>query len=141
MPCGARRRAAEISPAFAWTLRRWALADPQRYFLVFGTPVPGYHAPDDVTGIASEIMGTLLDACVRLPGTVGAGGEFERHVAEHREWAEGHSATPAQLQRVLAFWSRLHGVLSLELAGHFAGMRFDAAAFYGAELEGLLREV
>src|SRR3954466_15757487 len=38
--------------ALAHALREWALADPQRYFLVYGTPVPGYHAPDDVTQIA-----------------------------------------------------------------------------------------
>lgn len=44
--------------ALAHALRGWALDDPQRYFLVYGTPVPGYHAPDDVTGITSEIMTT-----------------------------------------------------------------------------------
>ncbi|MFE0517109.1 TetR/AcrR family transcriptional regulator, partial [Streptomyces sp. NPDC058964] len=31
-------------PGLAHALRRWALEDPQRYFLVYGTPVPGYHA-------------------------------------------------------------------------------------------------
>ncbi|UXI79364.1 TetR/AcrR family transcriptional regulator, partial [Streptomyces vinaceusdrappus] len=47
----------------AHTMRSWALADPQRYFLVFGTPVPGYHAPADVTQIAAETMAVILDAC------------------------------------------------------------------------------
>ena len=46
----------------AHTLRAWALDDPQRYFLVYGTPVPGYHAPDDITELASQIMTSLLDA-------------------------------------------------------------------------------
>ncbi|WP_431930211.1 TetR-like C-terminal domain-containing protein [Nonomuraea jabiensis] len=27
----------------AHTLRAWALEDPQRYLLIYGTPVPGYH--------------------------------------------------------------------------------------------------
>lgn len=31
--------------ALAHALRGWALDDPQRYFLAYGTPVPGYHAP------------------------------------------------------------------------------------------------
>jgi AcrR family transcriptional regulator len=53
--------------ALAHALRGWALNDPQRYFLVYGTPVPGYHAPDDITVIASEIMTILLDACAALP--------------------------------------------------------------------------
>lgn len=47
----------------AHVLRDWALEAPHRYLLVYGTPVPGYHAPDDVTEAASEIMSTLLDAC------------------------------------------------------------------------------
>jgi AcrR family transcriptional regulator len=47
----------------AQVLRRWALDDPQRYLLVYGTPVPGYQAPEDTTRIASEIMAVLLDAC------------------------------------------------------------------------------
>src|SRR3954468_19333317 len=53
--------------ALAHALRAWALEDPHRYFLVYGTPVPGYHAPDDITAIASEIMAALLDAFDGLP--------------------------------------------------------------------------
>ncbi|MFF8645624.1 TetR/AcrR family transcriptional regulator [Streptomyces sp. NPDC015345] len=129
--------------SLARALRRWAQADPHRYFLVYGTPVPGYHAPDDVTEIASEIMSALLDACAKLPG--GTSGEaagrsrpFEQHIEAHAQWAGEHPATPAQLHRALSFWTRLHGVLSLELAGHFTGMGFDAGALFEAELEGLL---
>jgi AcrR family transcriptional regulator len=29
--------------------RQWALAYPQRYQLIFGTPIPVYHAPEDIT--------------------------------------------------------------------------------------------
>lgn len=27
--------------------RAWATADPQRFLLIFGTPIPGYAAPED----------------------------------------------------------------------------------------------
>lgn len=120
----------------AHALRRWALDDPQRYFLVYGTPVPGYHAPDDVTGIASEIMTTLLDACVALPPD-GPVTPFDTHLEDHRQWAADHPAPPAALHRALTFWTRLHGVLSLELAGHFTGMGFDPAQLFAAELADL----
>lgn len=125
----------------AHALRRWALEDPQRYFLVYGTPVPGYQAPDDVTGIAREIMATLLDACAQSPAAAPAASPgparsaLDEHLAAHREWAGGHSAPEAGLRRALAVWTRLHGVLSLELAGHFAGMGFDPAVLFAAELE------
>ncbi|WP_314221768.1 TetR/AcrR family transcriptional regulator [Streptomyces zaehneri] len=121
----------------AHTLRDWALDDPQRYFLVYGTPVPGYHAPDDVTTIASEIMTALLDACADLP----ADGPPTR-LAAHLEglgdqWTNGHAAPPAALHRALTCWTRLHGVLSLELAGHFNGMGFDPTLLFAAELDSL----
>ncbi|MGW1990471.1 TetR/AcrR family transcriptional regulator [Embleya sp. NPDC001921] len=123
--------------ALAHTLRGWALADPQRYFLIYGTPVPGYHAPEDVTAIADEILVTLLDACTALPPDTRAT-PFDAHLEDHRHWAGDHPASSAVLRRVLAFWTRLHGVLSLELAGHFTGMRFDPALLFAAELEDLL---
>ncbi|MEV0932752.1 TetR/AcrR family transcriptional regulator [Streptomyces phaeochromogenes] len=123
--------------ALAHALREWALADPHRYFLIYGTPVPGYQAPDDVTGIAQGIMATLLDACAALPSG-GPATPFDTHLESHRQWAAGHPAPPAALHRGLALWTRLHGVLSLELAGHFNGMGFDPALLYAAELDDLL---
>ncbi|MET9576377.1 TetR/AcrR family transcriptional regulator [Streptomyces massasporeus] len=123
-------------PALAHALRDWALRDPHRYFLIYGTPVPGYHAPDDITAISSEIMAILLDACAEVDGDAPAT-PFGAHLEEHREWANGHPAPPAALHRAMTFWTRLHGVLSLELAGHFTGMGFDPAQFFAAEVESL----
>ncbi|MFB8245266.1 TetR/AcrR family transcriptional regulator [Streptomyces sp. NPDC055952] len=122
--------------ALAHALRAWALADPQRYFLVYGTPIPGYHAPDDITAIASEIMAHLLDACAEPPAD-GPETGFAAHLAAHRDWAADHPAPPAVLHRALTFWTRLHGALSLELAGHFTGMGFDPARLYEAEVAAL----
>ncbi|MFF4849723.1 TetR/AcrR family transcriptional regulator [Streptomyces sp. NPDC001194] len=125
--------------ALAQVLRRWALEDPHRYFLVYGTPVPGYHAPQDTTAITAEMMSVLLDACTAEAPGEGAG-SFEEHLSGHREWAGSHpDAPPAALRLALAFWSRLHGVLSLELAGHFTGMGLDPARLYAAEVDTLTR--
>ncbi|MEV0388025.1 TetR/AcrR family transcriptional regulator [Nonomuraea sp. NPDC050643] len=121
----------------AHTLRRWALEDPQRYLLIYGTPVPGYHAPDDITSISFETMAILLDASATLPSD-GPATPFDTHLAEHRDWAGDHPASPAVLHRGLSFWTRMHGVLSLELAGHFTGMGFDPALLFTAELDALL---
>ncbi|MEV7323165.1 TetR/AcrR family transcriptional regulator [Streptomyces sp. NPDC093970] len=118
----------------AHTLRRWALDDPQRYFLVYGTPVPGYHAPDDITAIAQEIMTALLDVCAAAAPEAPVSAGFTAHLAQHRAWAGDHSASPAVLRRALAFWTRMHGVLSLELAGQFTGMGFDAERLFEAEV-------
>ncbi|MGW1779379.1 TetR/AcrR family transcriptional regulator [Streptomyces sp. NPDC002143] len=118
-------------------LRAWALADPHRYFLVYGTPVPGYRAPDDITTIAAEIMTSLLDACADLPADGPPTPLTARLEGLGDQWTAGHPAPPATLHRALTWWTRLHGVLSLELAGHFTGMGFDPALLYTAELNTL----
>lgn len=122
--------------ALAHALRGWALDDPHRYFLVYGTPIPGYHAPDDITAIAAEVMSVLLDACAAVPDR-DPSAPFAAHLADHRQWAHGHPAPPAALHRALTVWTRLHGVLSLELAGHFTGMGFDSGQLFDAELQAL----
>lgn len=120
----------------ARSVRAWALADPQRYLLIYGTPVPGYHAPEDTTAISREIMTTVLDA-YRPLDVPSSGRPFESHLDEHRDWAGDTSVPAATLRRALAFWTRLHGVLSLELAGHFTGMAFDPAQLFDDELADL----
>ncbi|MFK4086709.1 TetR/AcrR family transcriptional regulator [Kribbella sp. NPDC020789] len=94
----------------ARTIREWAIADPHRYLLIYGTPVPGYHAPPDTTAISDEVMAVLIQAA-------------------------GEPATA--VHRGLLFWTRVHGVLSLELAGHFAGMEVDPAALVTEEIGAL----
>ena len=46
-------------------------------------------------------------------------------------------ALPAPLRPVLV-WSRLHGLVSLELGGNFASMGLDADELFEAELRALL---
>ncbi|GAA2808077.1 TetR/AcrR family transcriptional regulator [Kitasatospora sp. CM 4170] len=139
----ARARAGADLADLAHALRGWALDDPQRYLLVYGTPVPGYQAPPDTTQIAAEMMAVLLDAAVAVepPGAEAAESAaatpLDEHLADHRAWAAENPAPASALRRALAFWTRLHGVLSLELAGHFAGMGFDPARLYAAEVDGL----
>lgn len=123
--------------ALAHAMRGWALDDPQRYFLIYGTPVPGYHAPDETTQIGAQTLAVILDTYTALlpdsPAT-----PFSSYLEDHRQWTHGHPAPSPVLHRALIFWTRLHGILSLELAGHFTGMDFDPAQLFAAELETLI---
>lgn len=127
--------------AIAGALRGWALAAPHRYLLIYGTPVPGYAAPPEATAVAASIMAVLLDAFGRADTAEpvsGAAAAFDQHLTGHREWAAGHPAAAAALRRALTFWTRLHGVVSLELAGHFTGMNFDPGLLYAAEADAVI---
>jgi hypothetical protein len=47
-------------------IRKWALANPAEYGLLFGTPVPGYAAPTDTIGPASRYTIVLIQLIVDM---------------------------------------------------------------------------
>lgn len=123
--------------AGAGALRDWAVAAPHRYLLLFGTPVPGYAAPAHTLDAANRIMTALLTAAGPDPGEPGRG-KLDRQIGE---WGEqmGHGRlTPRQLHWGLTTWTRLHGVLSLEVAGQFELTRIDPELLFEAEVEALV---
>lgn len=122
--------------ALAHAMRDWALAHPQRYLLIFGTPIPGYHAPPGTRDIAAELMGLLLAAL--RDHAPGPPTPFDENLADHRDWAPGSDAPPGVLRAALGLWTRLHGVISLEITGHFSTMGFDTLLFFEAELDAML---
>ncbi|MEU9182341.1 TetR/AcrR family transcriptional regulator [Streptomyces sp. NPDC048550] len=114
-------------------LRMWALDDPQRYFLVYGPPVPGYRSPADIAALAAEIMAILVDACTDVPGARARTPEAPLEAGPGRPVGRAETASAQRL--AISFRTRLHGVLSLELGGHFTGVECDPALLYQAELD------
>jgi len=105
----------------AQAIRHWALAEPQRYLLLYGTPVPGYHAPEAATELARRILAPVL--------------------AAFADSAPGPKDEATSFHRSITFWTRLHGVLSLDAAGHFTGMDIDVAELFAEEVRSLLGAV
>ena len=127
--------------AFAAAYRAWALAQPSRYLLLYGTPVPGYVAPPETVVLARRIMAPLLVALAALPSPVAApAAPLAALDAQFAAWSDagGQPGSGAVIRRGVLCWTRLHGVLGLELAGHFAGMGFDAALLFDAEVEAII---
>lgn len=108
-------------------VRDWAVANPNEYALIYGSPVPGYAAPADTIGPASRVSNLLVqilvDAAQRgieVPGP--AGGEVGP--AGRAALAPVRTAVPAvvsdvALQAGLMVWAALLGTVSLELFGQF----------------------
>jgi AcrR family transcriptional regulator len=120
--------------AFAGALRTWAVSAPQRYLLLYGTPVPGYAAPPEATDLARRIAAPVQSA---FAARVANG------TSEGPSLTSGSRAGPARreqqaLDLMVRLWTRLHGVLGLELAGHFDTMPVDPAALYAHELDSVL---
>ncbi|HEY0453602.1 TetR/AcrR family transcriptional regulator [Actinophytocola sp.] len=133
---GAKTPAARLRAA-ATAMRAWAVAEPHRYLLLFGTPVPGYEAPEHTLAAANRAMTALLAAVGEDAGKP-TRSTLHKQVAA---WGErmGHGAlTPRQQHWGLTVWTRLHGVLSLEVADQFALSGIDAELLYKAEVEALV---
>ena len=129
------QRFRELASAF----RGWALAQPHRYQLLFGTPLPGYHAPQEMIAAAHRTMVALWEVIAALPdpGPSRSAALDRQLVAWGRErW--GEALPPGQLRRAILVWTRLHGLVSTELAGHLGPMGIDPELLFQAEIEEML---
>ena len=124
-------------------MRTWALAHPQEFALVYGSPVPGYAAPTATIAPASRLVLVLADIvataladgvltpphrplpspCVVDEGVLallGLEGGGERPHPPFHDLAE----------RSLVMWTALIGTLSFELFGHLHNVVTDHAAYF-----------
>ena len=125
--------------AMARGYRSWALAEPHRYRLLFGPPLPGYDAHAQRLVAASEAsMNLLLDVLRRL-GKRTAAPATQPLASQLAAWAHTHAfdVDPAIALRAILIWSRLHGLVSLEIAGNFASMGIDPDQVFEAQLAAL----
>jgi AcrR family transcriptional regulator len=118
-------------------VRSWALAHPHEYALLYGSPVPGYAAPQDTVPAASRV-GVLLGRILRAAAVSGIlpEGTGERDATlvsdETTEVLGGdHPAIDDTVRvRALLAWSSLFGTISFELFGHFVGSVEDGDRYF-----------
>ena len=120
-------------------VRDWALAHPHEYALVYGSPVPGYQAPEQTIGPASRVaavLGSIVSDAHRAgvlepPGSLPPPpAAFAPDAARLRESVlAGVPDSAAAL--ALASWASLFGLVSFELFGQFENVVTDRPAFFG----------
>src|SRR5690348_2568516 len=104
-------------------VRAWALANPNQYALIYGTPVPGYTAPPATTAPAGRVSTVLLDIladAARPPAPATAADDVPpgtRQALAPARSAVGPEVPDALLQRGLMAWAALFGTVSFELFG------------------------
>jgi AcrR family transcriptional regulator len=127
--------------------RQWALAYPQRYQLIFGAPIPGYQPP------VEKIMPAGARSLVALVGTVAALRSAGRlrveqfpkltpgHKTEFDLWRQHTGDTDLlSLSISMLIWSRVHGLVSLEIAGSLPPFGSGGDALYRYELESIRQQ-
>jgi len=125
--------------ALARAYRSWALAQPHRYRLLFGPPLPGYDGHAQRLVDASQAAMNQLLGVVRELGDRTAPAPAQPLASQLTAWALAHdpSISPSTALRAVLIWSRLHGLVSLEIAGNFASMGIDPGQVFEAQLSAL----
>ena len=129
----------ELRPRFealARAYRSWALAQPHRYRLLYGPPLPGYDAHAQRLVEAAQASMKVLLGVLREAGDPTATPPAEPLASQLLALARTHGpgTDAAMALRAVIIWSRLHGLVSLEIAGNLASMGIDAGQIFEAQL-------
>ncbi|MEW2399758.1 TetR/AcrR family transcriptional regulator [Streptomyces sp. NPDC046862] len=135
----AHAQVAGAAPAERWVavceaVRGWALTHPHEYALIYGSPVPGYSAPDTTVPAASRVwqlaVGIVRDA---HRGKGVAQWKLSAEVTPEAERMAADLAPdlpPAVVTVLVAACAQLFGLVSFELFGQFNRVVEDREAFF-----------
>ena len=130
--------------AVAAAYRAWALGQPHCYRLVFSTRLDsGRLASDEIVLASQRSMNVFLDALGSLPPHPGSSGRAVTPAlaAQLEAWhrrSTDPALPPETLRLGVTCWTRLHGIMSLELDGHLQATNIDPGLLYRAEVEDLI---
>ncbi len=125
--------------AMALAIRSWAVANPAEHSLLFGTPVPGYAAPQDTIGPASRYTMALLQLTSDME-TAGYTATDRVSAALRRDFARLRAqplpiASDQLLMKSMAAWAGVMGAINLELFGHLHNVIDTPGALFEAVVE------
>lgn len=126
-------------------IRGWALANRHEYALLYGSPVPGYAAPQETIGPATRpllvFMQLMRDGLERGTITEPIGDRLPRAVRTDLERIAafpGFGGLPAPvLARGMTAWTQLFGTLSFELFGRLKNAVEDYDAYFDHQLRAM----
>jgi AcrR family transcriptional regulator len=145
------RNSAKLAPAERWvqvtkSIREWALIQPQRWALLFGSPIPGYAAPiatvDPATRLPRVLFTLVLESAATPP-------EKPRDypwpstdiLLPIKNQIPPDSLNDVDLIHILRAWSGVIGSISFELFGHRRGVVTDFAEYFTVEQQQVADEL
>lgn len=136
-PPGASAQLSALATAF----RAWAVSNPHEYALIYGSPVPGYEAPEDT--IDPAVRAPLV--LTRLIIDAWHAGHVRPELAESPATVDGAlqqfveftgDAVPASvLAHAVGMWAEMVGLVTLELFGHFNNTVTDPETLFAWAIE------
>lgn len=133
--------------AIGFSYRQWALDYPQRYQLIFGTPLPNYQAPMmEVLPSAARSLSALVSAVdeLRIANKLQAENfpsiqpGYEPMFDVWRGFAGNYDIFSLSVAMII--WSRVHGLVSLEVSGNMPPFGVDGSALYHYEIESIINQ-
>jgi AcrR family transcriptional regulator len=125
-------------------VRNWALTHPHQYALIFGSPIPGYAAPDGTVATATRVPMLLSDLL---------GDRLSEKSYDPRAHPEPPVAVRRAIEPVRAMmpdgvpadlvvaglmaWTYLFGAVSFEVFGHRHDVIVDPESFFDHEVRRL----
>jgi AcrR family transcriptional regulator len=112
--------------AIAHAARDWAITHPASWALLYGSPVPGYHAPADRTvGPGTRVVGAFFDAVAA--GIATGDIKLTNHSApqpissdfERLRQEFGFPGDDHVIVKCFAIWAGVVGAISLEVFGQY----------------------
>jgi len=127
--------------------RSWALRSPQRYQLIFGTPIPGYQQPKmEIVPAAIRSISALVSVIeeFRVAGRLKSENfpaippEYEAQLLAIKSCTSSYHALSHGV--ALIVWSRVHGLVSLEIGGRLPPFGVGGDALYLYEMQSIAQQ-
>ncbi|MEW6242364.1 MAG: TetR/AcrR family transcriptional regulator [Chloroflexota bacterium] len=133
--------------AIGMAYRNWAHTYPQRYQLIFGTPIPGYIGPmDEIFPSSARSISALFGAVeqIRRAGklTLNSFPEVkEEYKAYYEIWKTYFTeVSPLSIYVAMIVWARVHGIVSLEIDGKLPPFGASGDELYNYEMDSLAKQ-
>jgi AcrR family transcriptional regulator len=133
--------------AIGLAYRNWAHTFPQRYQLIFGTPISGYEGPmEKIFPSSARSLSALVSVVegLRLAGKLNVA-SFPKVKSDYKISFEvwktyGGNADILSLSVAMLIWARVHGIVSLEIGGNLPPFGPKGDALYRYELQSIYEQ-
>ena len=133
--------------AIGLAYRNWAHTFPQRYQLIFGTPIPGYEGPMEkifpssarsLSALVSVVEGLRLAGKLKVDSFPKVKSNYKISFEAWKTY--GGSTDILSLSVAMLIWARVHGIVSLEIQGNLPPFGAKGDALYRYELQSILQQ-